>query len=247
MSFVKPFGILIICILGTLSKSAFSFHSLQADDSTKKATLVITPRINSTGHFPFTGSLLNHHLNADINIFYEQKALGFFIFKSQDLQEKSFVNYFQPGVFATARLNNSLRARVFFGYLFSQAESFRDADSDYYTALSFYWNIAPHIRMENTSLFYDLQQQVKLANRLVVTWESDIIKLDLYLWHRIVVAESNHATSAMLALTFPKIKINKSASLFFTSSYQSYITTNRPGFALKDGFLFSVSMPFERH
>ncbi|MEQ8364020.1 MAG: hypothetical protein RIF39_06360 [Cyclobacteriaceae bacterium] len=243
MAFKKALEIIGILIF--LSTNAYSFKVYEPADSSKKVTFVITPRINSTGHFPFTGSLINHHLNADINIFYEKKSLGFFLFKSQDLQEKSFVNYLQPGLFATARLNQSLRARVFVGYLFSQAESFRDADSDYYSALSIYWNVAPRLRVENTSLFYDLQQQVKLADRLVVTWESQSIKLDLYVWHRIVMEENNHATSAMLAMTFPKIKISNSTSLLFISSYQRYLTTNRPSFALKDGFLFSLLLPIE--
>jgi hypothetical protein len=245
MPLKKISGIVIIGVFFSLSTNALSLKVQEPADSSKKTTFVITPRINSTGHFPFTGSLLNHHINADINIFYEQKSLGFFLFKSQDLQEKSFVNYFQPGLFATTRLNQSLRARVFVGYLFSQKESFRDADSDYYTALSFYWNVTPRLRVENTSLFYDLQQQAKLSDRLVVTWESYGIKLDVYLWHRIVMEENNHATSAMLSLTFPKIKINNTTSLLFSSSYQRYLTTYRPGFALKDGFLFSLSMPIE--
>lgn len=242
MSLIKVLGT-IFSILMLMSTHAASFKVEQSTDSTKKSTIVITPRLNSTGHFPFTGSLLNRHFNADINIFYERKALGFFLFKSQDLQEKSYVNYLQPGLFVTTNLIQSLRARVFVGYLFSQAESFRDSDSDYYTALSFYWNVAPRIRVENTSLFYDLEQQVKLANRLVASWESKYIKMDLYLWHRVVIEENNHATSAMLSLTLREIKINNSTSLLFSSSYQRYLTANRPGFALKDGFLFSLSMP----
>lgn len=215
-------------------------------DSLVKAVWVVTPRINSTGHFPFTGALLNHHINADINIFYERKALGFFLFKSQDLQEKSFVNYLQPGLFVTARLHPSLRARVFFGYLFSQAKGFRDDDSDYYTALSMYWDVMPGFRIENTALFYDMEQQIKLANRLLLSWQAKQFKIDLYLWQRVVLEQNNHATSAMLGFTFPKIKLSESATLLFTTSYQRYLTANRPGFALKDGFLFQVAMPIER-
>jgi len=224
--------------------SAFSVG--QSADTLKKATLVVTPRINSTGHFPFTGALINYHFNVDINIFYERKALGFFLFKSQDLQKKSIVNYLQPGLFATANLNSSLRARVFIGYLLSQAEGFRDSDSDYYSALALYWNITSKFRVENTALFYDLEQQAKLANRFVVTWQEKKFKLDLYVWHRIVLENNNHSTSAMLSFTFPQIKLSESTSLIFSSSYQRYLTTNRPGFALKDGFLFSLSLPIEK-
>lgn len=215
-------------------------------DTTVKTTFVITPRLNSTGHFPFTGSLINHNLNADLNIFMERKGLGFFLFKSHDLQEShSIVNYLQPGVFASARLNKSLKARVFFGYLFSQVDSFCDPDSDYYTALALYWQPAKGLRIENTALFYDLSQQVKFANRLLLSWQLKKIKLDLYMWQRVVLAENNHATSAMVAFTLPPLKLSKSVSLLFTSSYQRYLTENKPSFALSDGFLFSLSAPID--
>lgn len=214
-------------------------------DSVKMVTLLVTPRINSTGHFPFTGSLVNHHINADINIFYERKVLGFFLFKSQDLQEPSIINYLQPGLFINARLNTVLRARVFIGYLLSQAEGFRDNDSDFYSDIGLYWDVTPRLRVENTALFYDIEQQLKLADRLLITWQEKKFKFDLYIWHRIVFENGDQATSAMLAFTFPQIKLSKSTTLTFTSSYQRYLTTNRPGFALKDGYLFSLAMPIK--
>ncbi len=238
--------ILAVLVIFPLMASPSILAFGQPPDSVKKATLVVTPRINSTGHFPFTGALINHHINADINIFYERQALGFFLFKSQDLREPSIVNYLQPGLFATARLNPTLRARVFIGYLLSQAEGFHDDDSDYYTALALYWELMPAIRVENTALLYDMEQQMKLANRTVITWQARKFKVDFYVWHRIVLEGNNHATSAMLAFTFPQFKISESTSLIFTSSYQRYLSSNRPGFALKDGFLFSVALPIER-
>jgi hypothetical protein len=235
----------VISIILLFSSIWLQGRSVLTDSTKVKSTFIITPRFNSTGHFPFTGSLINHNINADINIFFERKALGFFLFKSHDLQEShSIVNYFQPGVFATAQLNPSLKARVFFGYLFSQANSFRDGDSDYYTALSLYLNLAKGLRIENTSLFYDLNQQIKLADRLLLSWQTKKVKVDLYVWERVVLGEQNHATSAMLAITFPTIKVSESVTIVFSSSYQRYLTNNRPSFALKDGFLFSLSMPF---
>lgn len=215
----------------------------EVKDTTRHTVLVISPRLNSTGHFPFTGALINHHLNADINIFYDRHPVGFFLFKSQDLHEKSIVNYLQPGVFATVKLNPSLKVRGFFGYLLSQAKGFRDEDSDYYTAATVYWDIAPGFRLENTALFYDLTLGTKLAERLLLSYQTKKYKLDLYVWHRMVLDEGNHSTSAMLAFTFPQVKLSDKTTLLLTSSYQSYLTTNRPGFALKNGFLFSLAMP----
>ena len=235
--------ILLSIVAGISNMTLAMAEVRQARDTTRHTVLVISPRLNSTGHFPFTGALINHHLNADINIFYDRHPVGFFLFKSQDLQEKSIVNYLQPGVFATVKLSSQLKVRGFFGYLLSQAEGFRDDDSDYYTAATVYWDIAPGFRLENTALFYDLTLGTKLAERLLLSYQKKKYKLDLYVWHRMVLDEGNHSTSAMLAFTFPQIKISDKTTLLLTSSYQSYLTTNRPGFALKNGFLFSLAMP----
>ncbi|MCB0489693.1 MAG: hypothetical protein R2820_00510 [Cyclobacteriaceae bacterium] len=237
------FLFVFLLLTGVISTIPTVANALEAKDTTRHTVLVISPRLNSTGHFPFTGALINHHLNADINIFYDRHPVGFFLFKSQDLQEKSIVNYLQPGVFATVKLSPQLKVRGFFGYLLSQAEGFRDEDSDYYTAATVYWEIAPGFRLENTALFYDLTLGTKLAERLLLSYQVKKYKLDLYVWHRMVLDEGDHSTSAMLAFTFPQIKLSDKTTLLFTSSYQSYLTTNRPGFALKNGFLFSLAMP----
>jgi len=212
-------------------------------DTLSRSTLSVTPRINSTGHFPFTGALINHHINADINIFYERRPVGFFVFWSKDLVEKSIVNYLQPGVFATLQLSSKLKVRAFFGYLLSQAESFHDPDSDYYTAGTMYLDLGHGFRIENTALFYDLTQGTKFADRLLLVWQKGKVKVDFYLWHRMVLNEDNHATSAMLALIFPQIRISNKTTLLFSSSYQAYLTANRPSWALEKGFLFSLAVP----
>lgn len=212
-------------------------------DTTLQSTWVFTPRLNSTGHFPFTGALINHHVNADFNIFYEHRPVGFFLFWSRDLVEKSIVNYLQPGIFATATLSPKVKVRIFFGYLFSQAETFRDPDSDYYTAATLYWDFGSGFRLENTALFYDLKLGTKLANRFLLVWQRRKVKVDLYVWERVVLETNSHATSAMLAFTFPQIKLSDKTALVFSSSYQTYLTANRPSWALDRGFLFSLSMP----
>lgn len=216
-------------------------------DSTSSNVFVVTPRINSTGHFPFTGSLINHHINADVNVFFNSRYFGFFVFKSHDLQEAhSIVNYLQPGVFANINLSSNFKVRTFFGYLLSQANGFRDADSDYYTAATFYWTMGNGFRIENTALFYDLNLGTKLADRFLLVWEKGKFRTDLYLWHRVILEADNHATSAMIGVTFPPIKISNHASLLFTSSYQNYLTENKPSYALRNGFLFSLAMPISK-
>ena len=238
--------ILLVSILDT--QAGTEEDTLSLTDSTPKYTMIITPRINTAGHFPFTGSLINHNLNADLNIFYSRKTLGFFIFKSYDITDPhSIVNYFQPGVFANLPVRENLKLRAVFGYLFSQTTEFRDADSDYYAALAVYWNLTDRLRIEHTALFYDYNIDKKLANRFLTSWSSEKIRIDLYLWHRMVIDEQNHALSSSLALTFPIIKLNEKILLQLTSSYMGYLTKAKPDYALRDGFLFTLSAQVSGH
>ncbi|MBS1505755.1 MAG: hypothetical protein JSS79_03820 [Bacteroidetes bacterium] len=213
-------------------------------DSLSSSVLVITPRFNSAGHFPFTGSLLNTNLNFDLNIFYERKRNGFFLFKSVDLVDPhSGVNYFQPGIFHRFEFSSKVQMRTFFGYLFSQTQGFRDNDSDYYTAASVYWAIRENLKVENTALFFDLSQSSKLADRLLVSYFNEGFKIDLYVWHRWEWASQSHATSASLAIGFPKIKITRSLSIANTISYQGYLSAEKPSYAMQKGLLISVAFP----
>jgi hypothetical protein len=214
------------------------------NDTTPRPLLLITPRFNSSGYFPFTGAMLNHNLNFDINIFYEHKGNGFFVFKSADLQDKhSYINYLQPGVFRKFQFAPKFQLGIFFGYLFSQTTGFHDKDSDIYSAAVAYWTISDRLKLENTMLFFDLTQSGKMANRLLISYGLSNFKFDFYLWHRWVFDESSHATSISLALTAPPVKVTKSLEIKSTISYMGYISEEKPDYALPGGFLVSVAFP----
>jgi hypothetical protein len=233
-----------LCLAAMLLANRAMAQAKPVTDSAEKPTLIISPRFNSAGHFPFTGSLLNTNLNFDVNIFYEHKNNGFFLFKSFDLVDsRSGVNYFQPGIFHKFNLTQKLYMRAFFGYLFSQTTGFRDKDSDYYTAATFYYTIHDNLKVENTALFFDLTQTQKLANRLLISYLSKGFKFDLYLWHRWEIPNSFHATSACLAMSPPKVKLSENVSVLATVSYQGYLSAAKPDYALQNGWLVSVAFP----
>lgn len=214
------------------------------EDSTKvKPTFTLTPRLNSAGHFPFTGSLINRHINTDVNLFYERRGAGFFLFKSFDPVDKhSYINYFQPGAFVTLHPQAPFRLRFFVGYLFSQTVHFRDSDSDFYSALGIYWDLSPKLKIQHTMLYYDIQIGSKLANRLLVTWQSKSIKVDLYVWHRWVVEEQSKAVSASLAITYV-LPVSARCDVQLTGSYMSYLTKEMPSYALRRGPILTVAVP----
>lgn len=223
----------------------FLCHAAQGQDSTKpKPTFLVTPRFNSAGHFPFSGALINKHPNLDINVFFEQKGNGFFIFKSYDLNDShSIVNYLQPGIFKKFNLSSKLRLGTFFGYVFSQTEGFKDKDSDYYTAAVVYWTITDKLKLENTALFFDLSQSVKLANRTLLTYTLKEFRFDFYIWERVAFETNVYATSTSLAVNFPKIRLSDAIHIQNTISYQGYLTPAKPDWALRKGLLISVAFP----
>ena len=227
--------------------SVFAQDRLPVQDTIAGPDFIITPRINSAGHFPFTGSLINRHLNADLNIFYEHGNNGFFIFKSQDLRDPhSIINYLQPGIFRRIPVARKFYVRLFIGYLFSQTSGFRDRDSDFYTAGVGYWTLADNLTVENTALFFDLLQSTKLADRLLISWTPRTkvpFKIQLYVWHRLVFDQMINSTSASFALNFPNVKLSDVISVQATISYQGYISESKPAYARRDGFLASLAFP----
>lgn len=230
----------LLCTIGTPGKAK------PWEDTTKVAsTSTITPRLHSVGYFPYTGSIVNRHLTADVNLYFEKRGAGFFLFKSFDpMDKRSFLNYFQPGVFVTLRPNSPLRVRAFVGYVFSQTAHFRDKDSDFCTALSFYWDVVPGVTLQHTVLYYDMETGGKLANRLLVTWQSKLLKVDFYLWHRWVVEEQSKAVSASVAITY-SVNVSKRCAIQFTGSYMSYLTREMPAYALRQGFFVTMAVPLD--
>lgn len=197
------------------------------------------------GYFPFSGAYINKNFNVDVNVFYEDRIFGFFLFKSVDLEDKhSIVNYFQPGIFKKIQFNPNFKIRLFAGYVFSQTQGFRDkGDSDYYTAAVAYWTINDKWKLENTALFMDLTTNPKLANRFVLNYETNSFRFDMYVWERVVFRTGELSTSASLSANFPPIEIGKRVAIQNTISFQSYLTQSKPEFAMRRGVLWQVSVP----
>lgn len=215
-----------------------------AESDRESATLTIHPRVHSAAYLPFSGALLNHNAVVDVNVYYEKKAFGFFLFQSVDLVDRhSHGNYFQPGVFASFRVQPSVRVRGIFGYVFSQTQGFRDSDSDYYGLTVVNWGISRRLRLENALQFYDYFVGKKLSDRLLVEWSSRKFRAGLYLWHRVVLDEHSRSTSGAVFITFPISKLGKRASIELTSSYMGYLSAVKPDFALQNGLLFTLAVP----
>ncbi|HEY5822760.1 MAG TPA: hypothetical protein VIT44_00250 [Cyclobacteriaceae bacterium] len=234
--------IIVMCII-----LATHLQGQSKKDTTQLSSVIIVPRLNSAGYFPFTGALLNHNTNFDVNFVYEHQAFGLLLFKSVDLQEKkSPINYLQTALFKHFPVGKTTSLRVFFGYVFSQTQAFRDEkDSDYFGAVTFYWDINSRLRLENIILYNDITIQQKIVNRLLLMYTLNDFRFDFSIHERIVFETAHWSTSAVWTVNFPKLKLTKHLAAQTTVAYQNYLTHNRPGFALKNGFLFSLSFPLQ--
>lgn len=236
----------IIVFLLAARSETFGQDKTNRGDSVVTRHFSVTPRFNSSGHFPYSGALINRNINFDVNLYYENRGYGFFVFKSWDLEDRhSIVNYLQPGIFKKIKFSPSFQLGVFFGYLFSQTTGFRDEDSDYYTAAVAYWMLTENLKLENTALFFDLTQSSKLANRFLLSWTIKSFRIDIYAWHRWVFEGAAHATSASLAVNLPRIRISEALSVQTTASYQGYLSEAKPDYAMRDGFLLTIGFPIE--
>lgn len=215
----------------------------------KRGDFVITTRLHSMSHFPFTGSFLNRHLNVDINVFYERNRMGAFLFKAQDLEDRhGIVNYLQPGVFKRFPVGKKLTFTLFGGYLFTQTAGFSDKDSDVWGAFHTTWLINDHFKVENTALFFNITKpelSAQLANRTVFSALVKDFKFDFYLWHNIVFETNFQFTSAAVAVNFPKIHLSEKIKIQNSFMYQSYLSENKPSWAMRNGFLFSIAVPIQ--
>ncbi len=213
---------------------------------TTRGQWVITPRLHSIGFFPFTGAVLNHHPSADINVFYQRRQYGFFLYQSADLLDRhSFVNYLQPGIFRSFRLSRSVEARLFLSYICSQSEGWFDRYSDYVVAPAFYWTVNPSLKLESTTLFFDLTQGAKVATRARATYDWRGFRFESFLWYRAVFSERGGALSGSIGVSLPRAELSKRVFLQATVSYMGYLTERKPSFAARDGLLFTLAMPME--
>jgi len=242
----------VICLFLLISFAtigASGQDSLQHAKKKTKGDFIITTRLHSVSHFPFSGSFINRHLNADINVYYEKNRTGFFLFKAQDLEYKhGFVNYFQPGIFKRFPVGQKLTFSLFGGYLFNQINGFNDNDSDVWGALNTSWMINDHFRVENTALFFNLTKSElhsQWANRTVFSALYKDFKFDLYVWHNIVFETNFQFTSGAVAINFPHIQLSDKIKIRNSFMYQSYISENKPSWAMHHGFLFSIAVPIQ--
>lgn len=216
-------------------------------DNSKNYSLLITPRVHSTGHFPYTGAYVNHNTVVDLNVYYERNGIGTFAFKSQGLGDNhSVINYGQLGICTPLSINDKLKVTPYVGYLFSQAKGFRDKNSDFWSGIVIRYKVGTYLVLENTALFLNLTEpelDAAFNNRSHAEITVGKFKFDLLLWYRNNFINHVQNVSGALAINFPPVKISDQISIRNVLAMQSYLTKEKPSFAMHRELLYSLVIP----
>ena len=226
---------------------SFSLVKVYAQSRTTAYEFTVRTRFHSLTYFPYSGAFLAKNFNFDVNVNFEVKSYGVFLFRSTDLEDsKSIANYLQPGVYKNFAITPNLKVGPYAGYVFSQTGVFKDADSDFWSAIIATWTPVPRVTIENTLIAFNLSAHTSAVNRLFVNYQVNGFRFDVFLWERVSWEPRNYSTSMSVGVNFPLVKLGEHFSIQNSISYQSYLTRNKPDFAMKQGVLFSVIVPFTR-
>lgn len=215
----------------------------------KNKEIVFTSRLHSTGHFPYSGSLLNHHLNADFNLYYTNNQNGFFIFKAIDMEDiKSDINYLQIGVFRKIFIAKKMTITPYAGYLFLQNNKFLDKGSDLFLALAPAFE-SYRLKIENTTLITNILEKdypMAMANRLEIKYTFKPFAISWFTWHNMILSETkNQSLSIAASFQFYQVKLSEKLSFKAGIMLQTYLSKYYPIYALRKGAVFTLTFPIE--
>jgi hypothetical protein len=225
-----------------------------AQESESKAdngpySLVITPRLNSAGYFPYSGTCFNYHPNVELNVTAKYKEVGAFVSKYFDFVDlRSPFNYTTVGIFGSVRINSWLKVTPYAGYFFAQKYSFMDEGSDLWAGLMIKLAITEYFWVENTSLISNLIHHpagAGLVNRLNAVLMIGKFRLDGYTFYTHSMNTSLHGVSASFAVTSPEWTLSQKVSLKAQASFLQQITDERPAGAFQRGFIMSLIVPID--
>jgi hypothetical protein len=219
----------------------------KADD--QSYSLVLTPKVHSAGHFPYSGIYINRNPNTELGLRYEGRLVGGFISKNIDLVDvHSSLTYTTVGLFKSINLNKSIVLTPYVGYFFAQANSFMDPDSDAWASVVLRFTVNKWFLIENTSLVSNLLQHAagtSLANRFNVRVSLKGFKFDSYTWYSYALNRKPHFVFGSFSITTPDWKLNNNISVKTQVSIVQQLSSEKPASAKKRGLLVSLIVPID--
>ncbi len=223
--------LLLSCCLALGFKCVAQQHMSKADNE-QPYSLLLTAKVHSTGHSPFSGSYFNHHSNGEIGLLFKTRQIGALISKNVDFADvHSSINYTTVGFFKSFQLNESVKLTPYIGYFLRQSHSFMDDNSDAWTCLVARVNVNRWLAIENSTLVGNLirhYSKASLANRINATISIWKFKLDAYTWYTHAFNSASHFVSASLAITSPDWRITETVSARLQVAVMQQISNEIP-------------------
>jgi hypothetical protein len=215
----------------------------------KPYSLLLTLKLHSTGHSPFSGTYINHHPNGELGLLFKYKHVGAFLNKNADFSDgRSGINYTTVGIFKSFVLGKSVKITPYLGYVLKQSYSFIDDNSDAWTCFVLRANITHWLAFENTALFGNLirhHANASFANRMNAVMSIGKFKVDVYAWYTHSLKSKYPFMSASAAITSPDWIITKSISARVQVAVMQQISSRRPDGCMHGGGLVSLIVPVD--
>jgi hypothetical protein len=240
--------LLFSCFLAVGFKS-IAQESVSRVGKQQSYSLLLTTKLHSTGHSPYSGFYLNHHVNAEIGLLYKYKQAGAFINKAVDIADvHSDINFSTIGIFRTFKLSESLKLTPYMGYFLKQSHSFMDDKSDMWVCAVVSLAINRWLALENTTLVGNLirhHSQASLANRMNAAIQIGKFKIDAYAWYTHSLNRGPHFISTSLAITSPDWVITKAISARIQVAVMQHVSNEKPNGCMHRGGLISLIVPID--
>ncbi len=217
-----------------------------SQDSLKSHKASLEFKVNSTGVFPYSGSLENLHTNVTASFLYNTKTWSFFFEKSVDLQDAGTgLNYACAGFYREFAVTKKFSFTPSIGYAASQAIKLTGTSPEVDLIAVASYKISKKVLLENTTMFSDVVERCgpqALYNRLKITYRAKIFDLNLFMWNCPPLWNNTNRFSISPEIVFKNLKIAKHLCLLASAGYYKMLVTGKTS-NIKNSFIFTLTVP----
>ncbi|MFM8740858.1 MAG: hypothetical protein ACKOC0_11735 [Cytophagales bacterium] len=210
---MKLFVTIIILFACTPLAAFAEADSTQSKKQTPSAHWRINSRMHSKGIFTYGGWLGSDNPTFDVNLIYERKKWGLFVFKGLDLVDHyTFYNFSLISVFKNIKVTNKVTVTPYVGSFLEQAKDFADKGSDAVCIVITTVRLHPQLTAEHMALFGNLILEPEFrdwVNRFRLTYTRKHLDVVTSLWHNNQVFDNSGYSTAGINIAYSRAKLGK--------------------------------------
>jgi hypothetical protein len=175
--------------------------------------LKLTTRVHSLGVFSYGGMIANENPSFDVNITYERKQWGSFLFKAVDLYDvHSHYNFTLALAYCRIRPSQNISITPYAGFIAEQRKSIVDHDSDGMIILVTAFKLDEKFTLEHCGRFSNTffkTEWFDWLNRLRLLYSKEHIDVVISAWHNNKLFDHSTHTSFGFTAGYGRIKISE--------------------------------------